>query len=120
MNEDDLSIEWGVSKKDINTLMESKNINGNPYEYIYLPLSKNNVILDSGKKLGYKGSYINFYIGNDVILVPNYNDENDKKANAIIQELYPNRKVVGIDVRELYQYGGMIHCVTQQQPINKK
>jgi len=120
MNEEDLSIEWGVSKKDINTLREAKNIDGAPYEYIYLPLSKNNVILESGKKLGYKGSYINFYIGNDVVLVPNYNDENDKKANAILQELYPNRKIIGIDVRKLYQYGGMIHCVTQQQPINKK
>lgn len=119
MDEKDL-IEWGVSEKDINTLMEAKDINGDSYEYVYLPLSKNNVVLESGKKLGYKGSYANFYIGNDVILVPNYNDENDKKANAILQKLYPNRKVVGVDVRELYQYGGMIHCVTQQQPINKK
>lgn len=120
MDQEDLSIEWGVSDKDINTLLEAKDINGDSYEYIYLPLSKNNVVLESGKKLGYKGSYVNFYIGNDVVLVPNYNDENDKKANAILQELYPNRKIVGIDVRELYQDGGMIHCVTQQQPINKK
>ena len=77
MDEEDLSIEWGVSDKDINTLLDAKDINGDSYEYIYLPLSKNNVVLGSGKKLGYKGSYVNFYIGNDVVLVPNYNDEND-------------------------------------------
>ncbi|MEG0309220.1 MAG: agmatine deiminase family protein [Clostridium sp.] len=43
-----------------------------------------------------------------------------KDANKIIQDLYPNREVVGIDIRELYKDGGMIHCVTQQQPINYK
>ena len=69
-----------------------------------------------GKKLGYKGSYVNYYIGNTVVLVPNYNDPNDAVANQLIQSLYPNRKVIGIDVRNLYANGGMIHCVTQQQP----
>lgn len=119
MNEEDL-LYWGLSKMDINTLLEAKDINGNSYEYINLPLSKHNVVLENGINLGYKGSYANYYIGNEVVLVPNYNDENDEKANAILQNLYPDRKVVGIDVRELYQYGGMIHCVTQQQPVNKK
>jgi agmatine deiminase len=51
-----------------------------------------------------------------VVLVPNYNDENDEIANAIIQKQYPDRKVIGIDSRNLYATGGMIHCITQQQP----
>ncbi|MCM1988340.1 agmatine deiminase family protein [Oceanirhabdus seepicola] len=119
LKEEDL-IEWGVSDKDIEILMNAKNAEGKLYEYIYLPLSKNNVVLENGKDLGYKGSYANYYIGNSVVLVPNYNDPNDNIANEIIQELYPKRKVVGIDVRELYQYGGMIHCVTQQQPVKLK
>ncbi|WP_028778580.1 agmatine deiminase family protein [Shimazuella kribbensis] len=116
MEKDDL-VEWGASNKDIKTLMNAKNAFDKPYQYEYLPLSKNNVILNNGKNLGYKGSYINFYIGNTVVLVPNYNDPNDKIANDIIQQLYPDRKVIGIDVRELYKNGGMIHCVTQQQPV---
>ncbi|CAH0313253.1 Agmatine deiminase [Peribacillus sp. Bi96] len=119
MKKDDLE-EWGVSNKDIKTLMNANNAFDKPYQYVYLPISKNNVILDNGKNLGYKGSYINFYIGNTVVLVPNYNDPNDKKANDMIKKLYPNRKVIGIDVRELYKDGGMIHCVTQQQPVNLK
>lgn len=49
--------------------------------------------------------------------MPNYNDENDVVANDIIAKLYPDRKIVGIDVRNLYANGGMIHCVTQQQPV---
>ena len=108
------------SDKDIDILMNAKNALGEAYKYIYLPLSKNKVILKNEKNLGYKGSYANYYIGNKVVLVPNYNDPNDSIANDIIQKLYPNRRVVGIDVRELYKEGGMIHCATQQQPVNLK
>ncbi|WP_152395919.1 agmatine deiminase family protein [Paenibacillus guangzhouensis] len=119
MKEEDLE-DWGVSPKDIRTLMNAKNASGKPYQYAYLPITKNNVVLESGKDLGYKGSYINYYIGNTVVLVPNYHDSNDKIANDRIQKLYPDRKVIGIDVRELYKDGGMIHCVTQQQPVDLK
>ncbi|HFJ9285900.1 TPA: agmatine/peptidylarginine deiminase [Bacillus toyonensis] len=119
LKEKDLA-EWGASGKDINKLLQAKDVTGNKYKYVYLPLSKNNVTLKNGKKLDYKGSYINYYIANEVILVPNYNDPNDKIANEMIQKLYPDRKVLGIDVRELYKNGGMIHCITQQQPINLK
>ncbi|UED74228.1 agmatine/peptidylarginine deiminase [Brevibacillus sp. DP1.3A] len=116
MNENDLE-EWGVPNKDRKTLLHAKNAFGKAYQYEYLPITKHNVVLENGKDLGYKGSYINFYIGNTVVLVPNYDDPNDKVANDIIQKLYPDRKVIGIDVRELYKHGGMIHCVTQQQPV---
>lgn len=116
LDEEDL-IEWGVTDSDIELLLNLKNADGNQYEHVILPLTDKNVVLSNGKKLGYKGSYLNFYIANNVVLVPNYNDVNDEVANEIIQSLYPNRKVVGIDVRELYQYGGIIHCVTQQQPL---
>jgi len=96
-------VEWGVTKKDIQTLMNAKNAFNKPYQYVNLPISKNNVILDNGENLGYKGSYINYYIGNTVVLVPNYNDPNDIAANNIIQKLYPDHEVIGIDVRELYK-----------------
>jgi agmatine deiminase len=119
LSENDL-IEWGVVDKDIDTLMNAKNALGEAYKYVYLPLSKNNVVLENGKKLDYKGSYANYYIGNTVVLVPSYNDPNDIIANDIIQNLYPDRTVIGIDVRELYKEGGMIHCVTQQQPVKLK
>lgn len=119
MNKADLK-EWGVTNKDVKTLMNAKNVSGKPYKYVNLPITKSNVVLDSGEDLGYRGSYINYYVGNDVVLVPNYYDPQDQKANDIIQKLYPDREVIGIDVRELYKDGGMIHCVTQQQPIRLK
>lgn len=42
--------------------------------------------------------------------------ENDALALEIIAELYPSRKLIPIVVNDLFQYGGMLHCVTQQQP----
>ncbi|GGI46597.1 agmatine deiminase [Paenibacillus marchantiophytorum] len=119
MKKEDLE-EWGVSNKDITTLLNANDVSNNPYKYMYLPITQKNVVLESGKKLDYRGSYINYYIGNTVVLVPNYNDSHDKIANESIQKLYPDRIVIGIDVRELYQDGGMIQCVTQQQPVSLK
>lgn len=115
MSNSDL-VYWGASTADISTLYEASNINNIIYTKIYLPLTQNNVVTTLGNNLGYKGSYVNYYVANNVVLVPNYNDPNDAVANGIIQSLYPNRTVVGIDCRNLYENGGMVHCVTQQQP----
>lgn len=109
---------WELSQADIDTLSNAKNINGVAYNFVIVPLTQNDVSTAYGNQLDYKGSYCNYYIANRVVLVPNYNDPNDAVANSIIQGLYPNRTVVGIDVRNLYENGGMVHCVTQQQPLN--
>lgn len=116
MNNSDL-LYWELSAADINTLYNAKNKNNVTYNKVYLPLTQNNVVTTYGKNLGYKGSYCNYYVANSKVLVPNYNDPKDAVANSIIQSLYPTRTVVGIDCRNLYEQGGMIHCVTQQQPL---
>lgn len=115
MEQNDL-LDYDVKQSDINKLYVAKKKDGTAYTFLKVPLTQNNVITTNGKNLGYKGSYINYYIANNKVLVPNYNDPNDAVANGIIQTLYPTRTVVGIDVRNLYENGGMIHCVTQQQP----
>jgi agmatine deiminase len=107
---------WGVSAADVRTLAGASDVNGTPYRFVYLPLTANNVITTSGYNIGFKGSYTNYYVANTVVLVPTYNDPNDAAALSIIQQLYPERAVIGIDVRNLYRWGGMVHCVTQQQP----
>lgn len=117
MNQNDL-LDYDVLQSDINRLYAAKNKEGNSYTFLKVPLTQNNVVTTNGTNLGYKGSYINYYIANTKVLVPNYNDPNDAVANALIQNLYPSRTVVGIDVRNLYENGGMVHCVTQQQPAD--
>lgn len=115
MEKDDL-LDMGLSEKDANTLYAATNAKGEQYKKVYVPATKNNVKTAYGKQLDYKGSYVNYYVANGVVLVPNYGDVNDEVANKIIQKQYPDRKVIGIDVRNLYENGGMVHCVTQQQP----
>jgi agmatine deiminase len=115
MSKNDL-LYWQVPQADIDRLYAAKNKSGTAYNLVQLPLTKNDVVTAYSKNLGYKGSYANYYIANTSVLVPNYNDPNDVIANQIIQKLYPTRTVVGIDVRNLYANGGMVHCVTQQQP----
>ncbi|WP_209304478.1 MULTISPECIES: agmatine/peptidylarginine deiminase [unclassified Streptococcus] len=98
--------------KDLEILYRVQNVKGEPYELTELPLTKKNV-----KGLDYKGSYVNFYVGNKVVLVPIYSDANDQEAMDSIQKLYPSREVVWIGVSKLYENSGMIYCVTQQQPL---
>ncbi len=61
-------------------------------------------------------SYANFYIANDKVLVPTFNDPQDRIALGILSELFPNRTVVGIHAVDLVWGLGTLHCMTQQQP----
>jgi agmatine deiminase len=61
-------------------------------------------------------SYANFYIGNEVVLAPVFDDPNDSQALGILQELFPERRVVGLPCKAVVAGLGAIHCVTQQEP----
>ncbi len=61
-------------------------------------------------------SYANFYIANGVVLVPTFNDDNDRVALNAIAALFPDRRVVGIHAVDLVWGFGTLHCLTQQQP----
>src|SRR5205085_1860880 len=61
-------------------------------------------------------SYANFYIGNAAVLVPTFNDPNDRRALGILADLFPDRRVVGIHAVDLVWGLGTLHCMTQQEP----
>jgi agmatine deiminase len=67
---------------------------------------------------GYRlpASYANFYIANAAVLVPTFNDPNDRVALGILGELFKDRPVVGIHAVDLVLGFGTLHCLTQQQP----
>lgn len=111
----------------------------NPEDYNYKVLKENKERLDSiqlsnGKKLNvidlpmpspiiFKGqrlpaSYANFYICNSYVLVPTFNDVNDKDALGILNEVFKDRKVVGIHAVDLVWGLGTLHCLTHEQPEN--
>lgn len=117
MDDGDLNY-WGLSPADRTTLYNAQNAAGENYDFVYLPLTDKNVKTTWGLNVGFKASYVNYYVANTVVLVPTYNDVNDDEALAIVQSIYPDKTVIGIDNRNIYFYGGMVHCVTQQQPVD--
>ena len=61
-------------------------------------------------------SYANFYIANEIVLVPTFNDPKDRVALNILAEMFPTRQVIGIACTDLVLGLGTLHCMTQQQP----
>lgn len=80
-----------------------------------VPLQMPAPIVFDGQRLPL--SYANFYLANDLVLVPTFNDERDRQALATLAELFPNRRVVGIHSGDLIYGLGALHCMTQQEPL---
>ncbi len=89
-------------------------LNGEPLKVVSLPYPRA-VVMD-GQRL--PASYANFYIANGVVLVPTFNDKNDRAALNTLAECFPNRDVVGIHSVDLVWGLGTLHCLTQQEPLD--
>ena len=87
-------------------------VDGRKIEIEILPMPRR--IVREGMRL--PASYANFYIANKVVLVPTFADPADKIALSVLEKCFPNRRVIGIDCRELIWGLGTFHCLTQQQP----
>jgi len=72
-------------------------------------------VVSQGQRL--PASYANFYIANDLVLMPTYRDPNDAAALTVLQKLFPTRRVTGIDSTDLIWGLGSFHCITQQEPV---
>jgi len=72
-------------------------------------------VMMNGERL--PASYANFYIANGVVLVPTFNDVNDRIALNRLAELMPSRRVIGIHAVDLVWGLGTLHCLTQQEPL---
>jgi agmatine deiminase len=92
--------------------LKAMKIAGRAIEVIALPMPKK--IMREGLRL--PPTYANFYIANTCVLVPTFADPADRAALSILRECFPNRRVIGIDCRELIWGLGAFHCLTQQQP----
>ena len=85
---------------------------GSKLEVVPLPMPA--PLYFDGRRL--PASYANFYISNDAVLVPTFNDPHDQMALGILSDLFKDRPVIGIHAVDLVWGFGTLHCLTQQQP----
>ena len=105
--QDESHPDYSVSHEVLNKLQEETDA-----QVIKVPAPKQ--LKDSEGFVDY--SYINHYILNDAVLLCAFDDPNDQVAKGILEEVYPGREIRLIDARPIFDRGGGIHCITQQQP----
>ena len=99
-------------RENIRRLRSATDQVGKPLAIIELPMPA--PVIFEGRRL--PASYCNFYIANGAVLVPVFNDPNDRFAMDILADLFPDREIIGIYSGDLVWGFGAMHCMTQQQP----
>ncbi|HST09748.1 MAG TPA: agmatine deiminase family protein, partial [Terriglobales bacterium] len=99
-------------KENLRKLKSARNGKGKPFQIVELPMPA--PVIFEGRRL--PASYGNFYIANTAVLVPVFNDPNDRLALNILAPLFPKRDIVPIYSGDLIWGFGALHCMTQQQP----
>ena len=104
---------YEILNENLETLKTSTDSRGNRLKIIEIEMSYQRLVPGSDEPC----SYINYYIANNGIIMPIYNDlKADEAAVNQIKSAFPNRKVVCIDGHDIHLGGGNVHCITQQQP----
>lgn len=117
VSEDPSDPDFQPLQENLKRLKGMKDQDGNALTVITIPQPKPVFVRGSSNELfRIPASYANFYIGNEVVLLPVWNDPNDEKAIDILKKCFPDRRICPIDSRELTFGLGSFHCVTQQMP----
>ncbi|PTT03499.1 agmatine deiminase [Pedobacter sp. HMWF019] len=102
-------------QENLEALKEMRLLNGKPLNIVELPMPS--PVIHEDTRL--PASYANFYIANKSVVVPTFRDVNDSIALDIIQKVFPDRTVVGIDSTDIIWGLGSFHCLSQQEPAIK-
>ena len=128
-------IQYGPSNESLKTLMNETDAKGRHFCIHKLPIPKKPVCITEEELAGLEfedgedtrepgerlaASYVNYYVANGCVLVPQFGDVNDKQAIDILAEIFPDREIVGIQARSIIVGGGNIHCITQQIPAGNR
>jgi agmatine deiminase len=98
--------------ENLDRLLKFRNLQNKPFEIVELPMPA--PVIFEGQRL--PASYANFYIANGLVLVPTFNDPNDRHALNIIAQCFPDREIIGIHAIDLVWGLGTLHCLSQQEP----
>jgi agmatine deiminase len=111
---DPADANYAALRENLNLLRSMTDQDGRPLHVETLPMPA--PVFFNGQRL--PASYANFYIANKLVLLPVFNDANDRVALNTLAKLFPDREVVGIYCRDLLLGLGTIHCMTQQLPAS--
>lgn len=132
--DDESDPQYALSAEDLKVLEQETDAKGRKFRVHKMLIPKKPVCITEKELAGYvfeegedtreagerlAASYVNFYIGNQVVLVPQFGDEHDVLATDLLQKLFPEREIVPIFAREIIIGGGNIHCITQQIPVRR-
>jgi agmatine deiminase len=104
--------DYEVTREIISQLRASKDASGRPLEVVEIPAPAALEVDDDWTDF----SYINHYAGNGFVVVGVFDDANDDTALELLAQLYPGRRIERADGRNIFAFGGGVHCITQQQP----
>ena len=113
VEDDPKDANYAPLQENLSLLESMKDQSGQPLRVETLPMPS--PVYFDGQRL--PASYANFYIANKIVIVPTFNDANDRIALNTLANLFPTCEVVGIACRDLVLGLGTLHCMTQQQPI---
>jgi agmatine deiminase len=112
VEEDPRDVNYRPLRTNLERLRGMTDQDGAALEVVPLPMP--HPVTFEGQRL--PASYANFYVANDRVLVPTFNDPRDRQALGVLAELFPGRQVVGIHAVDLVWGFGTLHCLTQQLP----
>lgn len=110
--EDPAHPDHGVSKELRELLSDARDARGERFEVVGVPAPR--TLADGSGPVDW--SYLNHLVVNDGVIACTFADEQDERALGMLADAYPGRRVVGVDARPLFDRGGGVHCITQQQP----
>ncbi len=118
LEDDPHDANYELLQANLRRLRTMTDAKGRPFEIVTLPMP--GVVGGTSTRARdldrLPASYANFYIANNVVLVPIFGHANDARALAVLKRVFLDRRVIGINCEPLVWGMGTIHCITQQQP----
>ncbi|MCD8103606.1 MAG: agmatine deiminase [Lachnospiraceae bacterium] len=129
--DDESDPQWDLSNASLRTLEQERDARGRKLIVHKLPIPAKPVCITEEELAGFvfeegedtreagerlAASYVNFYISNGAVIVPQFGDESDAQAVRILGQLFPEREIIPIYAHPIIVGGGNIHCITQQIP----
>ena len=132
--EDEQDPQWELSHASLRVLEQETDARGRKFLVHKLLIPKRPVCITEDELAGFvfeegedqrsagerlAASYVNFYIANGAVVVPQFGDEHDAPAVKLLENVFPNREIIPVFARPVIVGGGNIHCITQQIPLGR-